>query len=113
MKNVNHYGKSLNELTKVEKELLETDLQLSNIFNDINKCKEDNIEKVVLMSVSEVFIEKRNKLCCTLLGIEMGDNEMENILQIESTQYSYEGFLNDLKENCKSINEFENGFSLN
>lgn len=115
MENVKHYGKSLNKLTSNERRLLDTDLQLLDIFRDIKKSEKNSVENVVLISASEFFIEKRGKICCELLGIELSgdDSDIDHLVQIESTQYSFGKFLQDLHKNNEYMKKFEHTFSLN
>jgi hypothetical protein len=110
---IKHYGKNIDQLNELERQLLVVDgLMLIDFHTKAIKGGFLN------QSFSESLGRKRTKLVCLLMGVSFEELEMsEGIIQFleecETTLYGFGKFMKDLDRNIKIQKQMEEIVSMN
>ena len=109
-----HYGKPKSELNEKELLLLFTDLLMTETFEE-KRNSENEIEKKLIRSMLGELTKKRVRICCEIFEYKIDNEEelYEFMEFVETTDYSYRGFLEDYRRNIEKINTLEKMSELN
>jgi hypothetical protein len=109
---LSHYGKNVNELTELEKDLMSIDGLMFINFSISNR------DEIFWTSLRNNLGRRRGELLCLIMGvsfkeIEDTETELEFLEMIERTEYSFKRFLLDLNRNLEISHHRENIVQLN
>jgi hypothetical protein len=109
---LSHYGKNVNELTELERDLMSIDGLMVINFSVSNK------DEILWTSLLNNLGRRRVELLCLIMGVsfkevEDTETELEFLEMIEMTEYSFTRFQLDLNRNLEISYHRENIVQLN
>ena len=110
---IKHYGKNIDQLNELERQLLVVDgLMVIDFHTKAIKGGFLN------QSFSESLGRKRTKLVCLLMGVSFEEMEEQNEIisfleECEKTPYGFGKFMKDLDKNIKIQKQMEDIVSMN